>query len=155
MHFKLNLSPIQQLDLVLDLFANKLEGGCYSKFDIQKFLWEISEVNIELIALLPILNRLIKDGNIELKEEKGPGIEPYFIETITTVYSITFDGEVFNQEGGYEEQVKRKDAKFKLDESRIIQAEKNAERLNTFTLYLAFGTGALAAIEIFKLIFCK
>lgn len=77
-------------------------------------------------------------------------------------FVLTFDGEVFYEQGGYKAESLKDEKSIKIIENdrkhnlRVADnMEANAKRLNRLTFWLAVGTGALAIIEIIKLIIEK
>src|ERR1035437_3034574 len=100
----MEITPLKQLDIVL---KSLLELGTnpivWQEFHIKEKILKDYNITIEEIDIKIILNKLIKDGFVSFEDMKG---QKGFVESkkvfdiVERVYSITFDGKVFVQQGG-------------------------------------------------------
>ncbi len=128
-------NPFQELDDVLIILATSTSQQSFG-------LPELSERDnlpkYSLNSIKPIVQKLIKDGYIQQEGD---------------AYSITFEGKLFVQKGGYTQQAKNDSAEsIRLD--KIDIAQKNFRYIqNGLLILVAVGTlaaGAYYVIEIGK-----
>ncbi|HEY5327152.1 MAG TPA: hypothetical protein VIJ27_09130 [Mucilaginibacter sp.] len=144
------LTPIQKLDYVLYYIKNlkheQVSDATIIAFSINS---RVQEIVPEVEALM-IIKKLIKDGYVNDSDTNEHGIKQL---------SVSFEGSVFIERGGYSDQALR-DAndteKQKREIVRLrnldIHSEENQKSLNRLTLWLALGSGALALIELAKIL---
>ncbi|MDT3403546.1 hypothetical protein [Mucilaginibacter terrae] len=82
-----SLTPIQKLDAVLDFISKR------DLIDVHEMA---NKINVDYNECFEILERLKDDKNIKPNSKQGNSLEPAY-----TWYSITFDGRLLNQTGGY------------------------------------------------------
>lgn len=144
MDYQADLSPEQKLDIVLQKLVNLSDDNPQPYNEIA-YLLNARPFNKEIFE---ILLKLKKDGYVASNGETGFGS-----------YSSNFDGRLFIDRGGYTAKALR-DAEVaeqqRLDAARLIQLESqnliNSGRLNRLTRWLAWGTIALAVIELVKFV---
>ena len=151
-----NLSPIEKLDYVLGFFVKNPSSLGYA---LGRACILISEEKVidDRRLIEQILTKLVKDGYLKAEEHYSFAGEK--LADSGDHYLLTFDGEAFYEQGGYKAESFKNEKTFKLIENDrkhnlkvADNMEANAKRLNRLTLWLAVGTGALAIIEIIKLI---
>jgi hypothetical protein len=151
------VTPIQKLDLVLDFLANNFkakpwitDGVLYTELVALHPELGIDEFGSDLIR---ILEKLIKDGNVDFHDTHFPTDAGVFgpQENILRRYKITFDGKLLSENGGYQQVLKSSETRKRWEDSLLEKGERNGEWLNFLTLILGIGTIALAVVEIVKL----
>src|SRR5579872_5102967 len=134
---------IKEIDDVLDYMAIKENIVFMTISDIRKGLSIAENKEIELYL---ILNKLLKDGYIELFEKEYTNTVNARIsnapETIRR-YIITFEGRLFKQTGGYLQQ-------FILDSQTSYHQKIYRGQLLVATWIAGIGTGGLLIWEICK-----
>ena len=150
------LPPIEMLDKVLIWFSmdvSEMSLGALiprsaaSKDVALKNIVEIfPELNSPefLIYSDLILGKLVRDKYLIVLNPQTP---------IAPLYSITFDGKYFSENGGYGEQIKSAEIRLRWEDSLLEKGEKNGERLNKLTLVLGIGTIGLVLIELIKFVY--
>lgn len=122
----MNLSPIQKLDLILEILNHN--NGVTSLLEISNGVKnEIPHEEIDILLL-----KLSKDDYIEKPYGDGNPI-------VKTYYRLTLDGQIFYQNGGYKQE--KKIAKIRLLKDEV------------YTYSVAVGTllaGLYALFEILK-----
>ena len=118
------MNELEKLDFVLDKY--NIRNIAPDNLLIRKTIIDFNEEE-------DIIYKLKKDGYIQYADSK---------------YSITYDGRVFINDGGYVKQNQKE--KTLLDEinGRNKRAERKEDRLNFWTMWLAIGTFALVIIEL-------
>jgi hypothetical protein len=141
------MTPIEELDAVLQMVYKQKDyikkGSLQYFFGPEKGVNQISPTNFDQILL-----KLIKEGYIH---EIFPSDNPQ--------YSITFEGRLLLEKGGYVALYKSLDAEtnYKISERKRIELNENISRksaklLNILTGLLAIGTFALLAWDMYKYI---
>jgi hypothetical protein len=138
-----SLSAIQKLQTVLDTLA-KNPVAERNLQDIDRLV--LAPIN--MMELSFILDRLEKDSFVKSREYQ----KQFAVEKL---YSITFDGQVFFDQGGYIQAERASKTNLTLAEARVVTGERAQNRLNSLTLWLVVGTIAVAVVEIIKLIYGK
>lgn len=125
-------SEIKRLDWVLSFMAKHAKQGLEIEAAWESMKTEHPTLHKEgnESSRLQIFEKLAKDGYLVLKE-RG------FNNTDEERYWITFDGIVFESEGGYEGMIDRRKAQDEIP-----------HRLNLLTKILAIGTGVMALMSI-------
>ena len=107
-----------------------------------------------------ILVKLTNDGYLSTQEYYAFAGEK--VADSGNHYVLTFDGEVFYEQGGYKADfLKNQKYTLLIENERkhnlkvADNMEANAKRLNRLTFWLSIGTGILALIEIIKLFIGK
>ncbi len=133
-----DLSPINQLDAILSYLAensscSNAQIDSHFEFDRQGQYY-----------FQEVLDRLVLDG---------------FAEKYEYSCSITFNGRIFNSQGGYKVKSLNDAHDVALKKAEIYRlktvdqnSEKNQIRLNRLTLWLAIGSTVLALIELGKIL---
>ncbi|HTC00065.1 MAG TPA: hypothetical protein VK705_05235 [Ferruginibacter sp.] len=92
------LTPIEQLDIVLEFMANGERVGRRATCEeLYPVFANTSQHKPTMRDFLKILERLVKDGNIDkdiVEDKQFHGVD-------TIYYTINFDGELFIERGGY------------------------------------------------------
>jgi hypothetical protein len=152
-----DLTSFQQLDTVLNFLAeNSFGKGGLNLVDALRLINEHTKLKTDGDLLLKILNHLFKDRYIETEVR-----EVTYSTDITSrvesvkLYTVSFEGKVFNQAGGYEEKYKLLHLKRQQDEARLQREEGSQKRLNTLTFWLVVGSFSLAIVEVIKLFLRK
>jgi hypothetical protein len=145
------LTPIQSLDAILEFMASHWARGKSTDGELYTMFMKRNQIEMEPGYFLKVLERIVKDRYIN-KELQDPFKEIGNTALLRNYYSINFDGELFNQLGGYTAEASNTTLKMRIEEERLNRAENNAKRLNGLTLWLAIGTISLAIIEIIKLV---
>lgn len=137
----MKLTPIQKLDEVLKIIAPKDNNPATSVYEsniisILKTSFDVTDAHaIEISNQMPqILEKLIKDGYIVLDTKRIEG------ENLGKIgkksYLITFEGEVFNEEGGYKQKyINENDENIRLETLERFQ-KVNAHRMTCLTIVL-------------------
>ncbi len=127
------MSPIQQLDAVLNVIADDSCPPSATSLQIDEIL-KRKGINIKNIDLILMLEKLKDDKYIYRDKSKG--------------HLISFEGKIFNESGGYlgviERNNKEKETISKLDE-RSMSQQSNIVAL---TFWVALGSISLCVIEI-------
>jgi hypothetical protein len=142
------ISPIQKLDTVLKIIAVKYPTGVGEQYFYKTLRSVFDEVkklipNAELSELVMILNKLIKDEYAEMMKETAFG-------TIDEkeYYSITFEGKLFLQQGGYQiKEIEDKNNRMRMDELEKRQ-NQNEQRLIKLNRWVAIGSVGAAVGSI-------
>jgi hypothetical protein len=113
--------------------------------DIIRYIPKLNSDKYILVNLPLILNKLCRDGYLDARQMPMKGYD----NTITA-YSINFEGKFFSQSGGYGQKFRARDERKRWDDNLLLKGEKNAERLNFYTLILGIGTLLLVLIEVVK-----
>jgi|GEM_PF-6080035 len=134
------MTPIQKLQHVLDVLA-KTEIVERSLVDINNMV----SSQIDLIELSLILDRLEKDSFVKTRN--------FTIQFGTTkYYTITFDGKVFSEQGGYIKDLELKEAEIaKLQSEKLFQ-DKQAKALRSSQIWIMIGTLVAALYYLGELI---
>lgn len=111
---------------------------------------EINDSWIEIKKLHPTIHI---EGNESFRQQMFDKLvaEKYLIPKDNGVYWITFDGVIFDENGGYQEAKRVSDARNAEDKNYRIRSEDTAKKLNDLTKYLAIGSFLLAGVEILKM----
>lgn len=144
---------LQKLDFVLNYFKNKKEfSATYNYSLIEMYVKRTPEMNITILMLKEILEKLVSDGYLT-KTEKSTGL---------TSYNISFKGLVF--EGYVSSYIASQKEKIRVnmleEEQRALAYSQKeiSQKMNNLTLWVAIGT-IIAAIyyllEIWKFFFEK
>lgn len=129
------ISPIQQLDLVLQFIANDEFSQGISRTDILSKINAGNEIKIGKSDLTKVLDKLVKDNYISREHRKHrEDIFGFHDNKDPIFYSIQWEGYVFISEGGY--QGKR------TENEKFISLEAQQRSINRWMLVL---TGVLAA----------
>jgi hypothetical protein len=146
------MTATQKLDTVLLYLANLRipyqelnDANIFS--DLIHNNQELAEQETFARELIAILNKLAQDGYVNISKEISNGPkrisgEPNYMN----LYSITFNGNVFIENGGYAK-------KYFNDENDRALADGRDRRLSNGTVYLAIGTFLLVAWEMIKTFF--
>jgi len=144
------ISPITKLDIVLAYMSNKQPPNHETIQKISKI------INIELNELQLILNKLIKDGYVDFKDEAlHDTISAQFTgrAEIKRTYIISFEGLFFFQNhGGYKKQTENNLSQQVRLEKLETQQRKNNEKLTTLTFWIALASGVAAVYYIIEIL---
>ena len=141
------LSPIQRLDEVLKIMnpPHDHEATTFRRVDIINILktsFEFTDKEADEISnqMPQILDKLTKDEYITFDLDKYNRDNEKLNGAAFKYYIITFDGELFNQAGGYR-QKSIDEAEEKVNRERQMKRmESNAVLLVVWTRRLAFAT---------------
>jgi hypothetical protein len=139
------MTSIQKLDAVLNYLSTTTTWS-----ELREHFSEI-----EKEELIMILRKLRRNGYIDLLEEgsKLRGWDDEHEYNDKMVIQKNFEGYLFSQDGGYQRKMtNEKTQNVRLENIETIQ-QKLAEKLNTLTGWIAFGTIALVVMEIIKFIY--
>jgi len=105
---------------------------------------------VKLIYIQQALDKLSKDGYAEKINVpfETPIETEDSIQTSMYCYAITFEGELFANEGGYKRWNEIEDIKIKKTVSDTNRALRNDTRLSTWTIVLGIATALLFVLEI-------
>jgi hypothetical protein len=145
-----SITAIQKLDSVLSIFDPNSTYRGINNLKIKELLKE-KKIDIGERLLTEILHKLVKDNYLRI-EVADAMVGTQTFKNIS-YYLLTFEGELFQTNGGYLEEARARDERRRWEDRLLENGERNGERLNTLTLILAIGTVGLAVIEIIKL--CK
>ena len=124
------MSPIQQLDSVLDVIINKHKGSA-KLLEISTFMKKkIAHTSVDIL-----IDKLIKDGYVERPYGSGNPLND-------TIHRATLEGLIFHQNGGY------------VNENKIAKIRSRKDEVYTYSV--AIGTalaGLYGLFEIAKWIF--
>ena len=123
------LTPIQKLDTVLGILnSNSKRGAGLTLFEVEEFLPEITEID----ELARVLYKLEKDNFVKIRDITiVPG-------TVKRYFMITFEGKLFWQQNGYDQQ--EKDSRTKRN------------RDTAFALSVGIGTALAGLYGLFEII---
>jgi len=135
-------TPIQKLDFLLTFFKSRP-------------ILQSSDISTHFAS-----NSIHIDGQSEISRLIRKLLADKYIDTGSTgIYTISVDGYLFEEHGGYASQLKKVENEAILlqreaDRTRDVDQslKDNSKRLNVLTFWLAIGTGALAIMEIVKFI---
>jgi len=141
------LSPIQRLDEVLKIMnpPHDHEATTFRRVDITNILktsFEFTDKEANEISnqMPQILDKLTKDEYITFDLDRYNRDNEKFGGAAFKYYIITFDGELFNQAGGYRQKF-IDEAEEKVNQERQMERmESNAVLLVVWTRRLAFAT---------------
>lgn len=139
------ITPIQKLDEVLN-FLNKNHEHQHAVISVQQGLL----IRLDESTIGMILNKIVRDGYAEMRNVpyEKPIIKGETIKTSEYTYSITFEGQLFLQKGGYGQQ----ESDNILHRANLVSLEnirKRNEKLLAYgTIWLALLTGALVTTDI-------
>ena len=148
------LGPLEKLDRVITYLNENLVRPVHNLNEISDGLKK-EGTETELSELLLILNKLNQDKfinieNRQIKHITAPDIEE--IITIELYFSITFDGRIYSQEGGYT----RKKEKEDIELGRLKTLEQNermqAKGLIILQLIIAIGTAIASLYYIMEMV---
>jgi len=146
--------PLEKLDRVITYLNENLVRPVHNLNEISEGLKK-EGTETELSELLLILNKLNQDKfvaieNREIKHMTAPDIEE--IITVELYFSITFDGRIFSQEGGYT----RKKEKEDVEVYRLRTLEQNERRqakgLIVLQVIIAIGTAIASLYYIMEMV---
>jgi hypothetical protein len=152
-----NLSPIQQLDYVLNFLATD-DFGKQPLIERQMLieLKEKHDMEFPIGDFNRILYKLVNDGYLD--KEVTDNI-PYFLKDIqqppstSEIFFISFDGKLFNESGGYQEKIRLEKIEVEQIKSDLALRKRNDRRLVRGTYGVAFGAVALVVWDLIKF-FC-
>lgn len=147
------LSSLEKLDYVLKFLSE--ERGNSSLSDIYRRLKIKNDNNIEGDELLRILNHLIQDS-FATYEDYELDVSKYGLNRCSDKmrrYSITFDGTLFFQQGGYYEKGRNEKMKNEILGIELRTKKRNEKLVVRGTLLAAIGTCGLLLWEIAKVIY--
>lgn len=144
------MAPEEKLDFILRHYTTIAGRALSETALVNKFGGKEIRDGAELNQ---IVQKLFREGYLA---DGGVLSEKFELEeTESTFYCLTFDGEVFIENGGY---VQRKQDKIKADyaiETRNKRMERNDERLVLWTATLAIGSIGLLLCEALKIYWCR
>jgi hypothetical protein len=138
---KIKLSHIEKLDEVLFTLG---EFDSRVTYDGLLKIIETRRFDISNQTVMLILEKLKKDGFGEVMLPT-PGLP----ESITAI--LTFEGRVFVEQGGYKQKQLDQNAEKNRVEKLETSQRELMKRLNFLTGWVAFGTVALALIELLSI----
>jgi hypothetical protein len=147
-----NVSHLKKLDDVLKYFQKHHKNNPLSLNEVKSAIEKPFDFDINEIR--PILNKLVKDKYLDtfiipLLKRISPKLSYEYNEDY---YSITFEGIIFIETGGYV----RLEELYHAENTRLntlaIRQIKNDEDLTQLTRLVAYGTIAAAAIALLLLI---
>lgn len=149
---KSTINPIQSIDSVLSIFdpSSQLRGMHNLKI---KELLRHEQINLSDRLLREILHKLVKDNYLRIEIAEAT-VGTMQVKDVN-YYLLTFEGELFKASGGYSAQAQSIEARKHWEDELLVKGEKNGERLNALTLWLAVGTIFLAFLEVIKLLLKK
>jgi hypothetical protein len=143
-----NLSPIQQLDLILGSLDN------YSKSinEIQK------ELNLEIKSSIyqdvrMILEKLVDDKYAkEIRQENTPPdvLAGIISKTVSISYKLTFEGKVFKEQGGYNEKERTENINIRNLETETSLRKRNEKVTSISAAFAAVATTLYLLFELGK-----
>ena len=138
-------NPIQKLDEVLN-FLNKNHESQHAVINVQKGL----SIKLDESTVGMILDKIVRDGYAEMRNVpyEKPIIKEDIIETSAYTYVITFEGQLFLQEGGYGQKASDNILHLASLETDDRLRKRNEKLLSKGTIWLAVLTGALVATEV-------
>lgn len=135
-------TPIEVIDKVLHFFATKEIAKTYIPYDLI-----LHSFKLYTNDLIMILNKLKKDEYV-CREE----ITNKLTKEVVNGYRITFEGLLFYNQGGYEQEMIRRNAESIRVEKLEISQQTLMAKLNVLTGWVAGGTIALVLVEILKML---
>ena len=147
------LSPIDQLDYVLNFLATsdlakeplttiKILVEFRDKHDLEFQAGDLNRILDKLVDERYIHKKTVDDIPYYLKDSQPP--------SFSDMYSITFDGKLFNQIGGYKEKYRKDNLEAANIRSDLALRKRNDRLLAIGTVGVAIGALALVAWEIYK-----
>ncbi len=148
------LTPLERLDKVITYLNENLIRPVHTLMEISMGLKK-EKTEIENSELLLILNKLEQDKFIEVenreaKHTTAPDKEE--IITIESYFSITFEGRLFNQEGGYARKKAREDIELNRLKTLEQNERKQAKGLVFLQIIIAIGTAIASFYYILEII---
>ena len=153
------LTPQQKLDVILRIMASpdRQRDEVFSRKDILHYINKdkislgLTDEDVLIISnhISPMLDKLVVDGHIMFDPERNKKDNETMNGDAMKYYTITFNGEHFisHGENGYVGQLNR----LSQEREKIRVLETYPARLNRLTFWVAFGTIALALIELWKM----
>lgn len=135
------MDALEELDLVLYLFKPHTQDRTLDWVAITERLGQ-QEIKIANLRLREILFKLQKDGHVRLEDVIAPDNSVVAGERMI-FYALTFEGEWFQINGGYKEELNRK------------RKEEARQSLYQRLLILWTAVAAIGAIFLFVLEFVK
>ncbi len=144
------LLATEKLDFILQMFIPKQDATSmsYSYKDIQTIILG-DKMNFNANEVKRILYKLIKDGFLSLDEHRAKR-EATFKEIGFSYYQITFEGEVFLQQGGYTEKERIKNINLKNLETEIRIRKRNEKVTAISAILAAVGAAGYFLLELWK-----
>jgi hypothetical protein len=135
------LSPLRQLDRILEILENSEQ-----QVDID-YIALNAENEVSLNTIILVLDKLIKDtyaNKYQINELDSPYTK--------VLYSITFEGSAFIQQGGYvNESESIATEKERIEFATSFQLEQS-RTLNRLTFWIALASGIAAVYYLYFLI---
>ncbi|HZY35464.1 MAG TPA: hypothetical protein VFE53_02380 [Mucilaginibacter sp.] len=122
----MNLTPIQKLDLVLGILAEDTENTSVYKI-VLKSGEKISADNTVLVLKKLVNDNYVNDISGDVWSPLAPNNQ--------NSYSITFEGLLFHQQGGYSGQEKKDKLKIRKDNANIIAVAVGAGLAGLYGLF--------------------
>ena len=138
-------NPIQKLDEVLN-FLNKNHEHQHAVISVKEGL----SIKLDESIIGMILDKIVRDGYAEMRNVpyEKPIIKGDTIKISEYTYSITFEGQLFLQKGGYGQQESDNILHRANLETLESIRRRNEKLLSRGTIWLAVLTGALVVTEI-------
>ena len=148
------MTPIEQIDAVLKLLAEDETLQPYaSDGEILAALivkYPESEHLGYGMDTLRILNKLVKDGYVDFKEDNFKS--GHILIERPNKYFITFDCGLFHQQGGYAEQLRNQNSHDARMESLEDSAKANRQWMLWLTVLVALGTTVAASYYLLEIL---
>jgi SOS-response transcriptional repressor LexA len=140
------ITPVQKLDVILYISSVSEQKNLQG---FQSYLKDNASLELSTSYIQKILERLQKDGYVKLNP--------------SSAWTITFDGEVFKDAGGYNarflaEAAEAEQQQLEIDRLKSVDAsnDQNQKMLNKLTNRLTWGTwfafGAALALLIWTIV---
>lgn len=139
-------TPIEKLDAVLN-FLNTDHEYQHKVIGVQQGL----SIKSDVPTIHKVLDKLVKDGYAEMINmpiDPPINLGNGFFKSSEFLYTITFEGQVFIQKGGYHQQEADSILHRASHETHERLRRRNEKLLSRGTIWLAILTGALVLTEI-------
>ena len=149
-----SLTPLEKLDKVITYLNENLIRPVHTLAEIGEGL-KNEKAEIENSELLLILNKLKQDKFIEIENREikyltAPDTEE--IITIELYFSITFEGRLFNQEGGYTRKKEKEDVEINRLKTLEQNERRQAKGLVFLQIIIAIGTAIASFYYILEIL---